>query len=193
MKKSTNKKLIILLTAALLAVGGAACAKSSGTTSGDDTPAIAFVENRVELILGETSQLSLILEKNESVTYTSNDENVVKVSESGLVEGVGIGTAVVKATTADGESAFTQIIVHDPLSYPVPHISVALNEIKIAVGERFTVEYAYTYFGEALDSAVEMSCENESVATVESGVRCGVGVGSTELILRGESAYGTAM
>ena len=82
MKKSTNKKLIILLTAALLAVGGAACAKSGGKPSGDDTPAIAFVDKRVELILGETSQLSLILEKNESVTYTSNDENVVKVSDS---------------------------------------------------------------------------------------------------------------
>ncbi len=92
----------------------AACDSSS--TSPDPDPVAAEVElNTTTVVLteiGETYELEatvLDTEGNEmsdvSVTWTSSDEEVVTVSESGVVEAVGAGSATVSASTGDLSAA----------------------------------------------------------------------------------------
>ena len=66
---------------------------------------LQFETAKVEMLVGETAQLSILnLEEDETVLYTSNDERVASVTDSGLVEGKNVGSAVVKATTNQGRT-----------------------------------------------------------------------------------------
>ena len=190
-----KKKIILLLSALFLGSFAFGCSEGNSSTNSSDNspegPALEFVQNKIEMLLGESKQLSLLqLEAGETVSYTSNDEGVLTVTQTGLAESKGIGYAVVKATTSLGRTAFVQINVHDPLSYPIPYISVAHSAISLGVGEDFLVEYTHTWLGESIEGTVEMTSKNTAVATVENGRICAVGEGQTEVVLRGNSNYG---
>lgn len=69
------------------------------------SPSIATVA-----VSGETTIVAVVSPASatdKSVTWTSSDENVATVDEEGVVEGVGVGTAIITATTTDG--GFTDI------------------------------------------------------------------------------------
>lgn len=185
---------------ATFAVFGVACTDDTGSTSSsssesasNELPTLEFVDKQIEMLLGETRQLSVAtLMEGETISYSSNDNNIVTVNEQGMVEGVGVGTTVVKALTSKERTALVQITVHDPDFYPVPYIDVTQKDICLNVGDEYTVNYACTYLGEALDFAVEMTSKNTSVVTVQNGVLSAVGVGNTSVVLSGESSYGKA-
>lgn len=69
------------------------------------SPSIATVA-----VSGETTVVAVVSPASatdKSVTWTSSDENIATVDEEGVVEGVGVGTAIITATTTDG--GFTDI------------------------------------------------------------------------------------
>ena len=195
MKKKFIFALIALCTLTC-AFGMGACDNKNNDSTGNESSSVLpleVAEKKIEMILGETKQISVLsLEEGETVSYTSNDETVVTVSAEGVVEGVKIGSAVVKATTSLGRSTLIQVTVYDPEFYPVPYISVAQDALTKCVGDSFTIGYTYTYLGVALDGAVEITSDNPSVVRVDGQTLTAVGVGEANIVLSGTSSYGTA-
>ena len=71
----------------------------------DQVPSITLSADSTKIKIGKTFQLTATgtpLHAIQTVTWTSSDPSVATVSESGLVKGVGTGTAVITATTAEG-------------------------------------------------------------------------------------------
>jgi uncharacterized protein YjdB len=62
------------------------------------------------IFVGNTEQLSAIIEPanagNQSVTWSTNNNSVATVSETGLISGISVGSATITVTTDDG--AFTK-------------------------------------------------------------------------------------
>ena len=199
-----KKKYILTLIALCMTVcvfGATACKgkknpdSSSQSESSEEVslPSLTFTERKIEMLVGETRQLSFAdLEDGETVTYTTNDASVVSVSGNGVVEGKGVGTAVVKAISSTGRSGLIEVVVYDPETYPTPYLSLKQDNVALFVGDKFEVTYTYTYLGEAIDGTLEMTSDNTSIVTVENGMICAVGVGTANVLVKVNSSHGEA-
>jgi len=91
---------------------------------------IVVEPDSVAIGIGGTTQLIATVipvnASNENVIWSSNDTSVAKVSPSGLVTGIGLGSAFITAETQDG--GFTGICVVNVNSLPMPLISLQFNE-----------------------------------------------------------------
>ena len=72
-------------------------------------------QTETEMVVGENLQLSATIAPenatNKSVTWSSTNETVAVVSESGMVTAIGYGTCQVKATTNDGSGKSASCLV----------------------------------------------------------------------------------
>ena len=84
-----------------------------GNTGGQTVPVTGITLNRTSITLGQgaTEQLMATVTPsnatNQSVTWTSSSSIVATVSQSGLVTGIGLGSATITATTVDGNKTAT--------------------------------------------------------------------------------------
>lgn len=153
-----------------------------------DAETICLLRNQ-ELQLNATISPALEDVTFPEITWTSSDESVVRVSETGKLNAVGIGTAIVRVTPAigfgptDATPAIT-VIVLDQYVY-MNSISIANAPAptdSIDVGE--SIELNATYTTESGNPATfaryKWSSSNPEVATVDgNGVVTGTGQGST--------------
>ena len=119
------KKIIIIALVALCAI---ACtfSMSACKTPSNGSQSLEVVENKIDMVLGQTRQISVSsLEKGETLSYASNDESIISVTSDGVIEGLKIGSAVIKVTSSLGRSALIPVTVYDPAFYPVPYISIS--------------------------------------------------------------------
>ena len=163
--------------------------KKAGAVEKAD-PEIAFSETSVTINDGEALPAITFLNPHSvSVNFTSSNQNVATVDESGvisLVEG-GIGTSVITATSVENDeyvSAKTTctIRVNDPRQTPTLEWQDANGEkvtaMTIYEGDAFTAP-TVSYDG---DGAKTFASSDVSVATIDdSGTVTIKGVGSTEI------------
>ncbi len=94
------------------------------TVSGNPVTGIVISLIKMDLEVGKTLKLDATVEPenaaNKNVTWSSTDENVATVSDTGLVTGVAVGTATVTATTADGGFTATCAVTVSPASSSTP-------------------------------------------------------------------------
>ena len=113
-----KKRIISALLALVMGIGcvgftackdgeeGSSMESSSSVEEKEEIETFYFAEKKAELPVGAGYATFLVgLEDGEVVTYSSNDETVATVDESGIVTGVKIGSAVIKATTNTGKTA----------------------------------------------------------------------------------------
>lgn len=114
---------------------------------------------------------------NKNVSWTSNNTNIATVSSTGLVYGVGAGTATITCKAADGSgvSATCKVTVtKEPTSISLP------AEMLVGVGE--TVTLPYTLEPENASTSITWVSGNRSIATVSSsGEVTGVAEGTTKI------------
>lgn len=131
---------------------------------------ITLDKSEASLTIGETLQLTATLLPEEatdkSVTWSSSDEKVATVTAEGLVTAVGIGKAVITATTNDGTSlsATCEITV-----LPVYVTSVTLNytEYAIETTKTKTLQLTSTVLPDnATDKSLTWKTSDDTVATV---------------------------
>lgn len=131
---------------------------------------ITLDKSEASLTIGETLQLTATLLPEEStdksVTWSSSDEKVATVTAEGLVTAVGIGKAVITATTNDGTSlsATCEITV-----LPVYVTSVTLNytEYAIETTKTKTLQLTSTVLPDnATDKSLTWETSDDTVATV---------------------------
>lgn len=76
------------------------------TTSKVSVKSVKLSESEIRLNVGETKTLKAIVTPenaaNKSVTFSSSDENVAKVSKEGVVSGMKDGNAIITVKTVDG-------------------------------------------------------------------------------------------
>jgi len=112
---------------------------------------------------------------NQNIAWSSSDSSIATVSASGLVTGVGEGTAVVTvATQGGGHTANCTVTV------TVPVENVYLNKSATTLGEIGAEQlYATIFPGNATNQNVTWASSNNAIATVsDSGLVVGVGPGT---------------
>ena len=97
---------------------------------------ISITTDITELRYGETAQLEVQFTPanttNQNVTWTSSDENVLKVDENGLVTPVWEGTATITATSEDG--SFTDSREIEVLFTHIDEVNFTETETTITAG-----------------------------------------------------------
>ena len=117
----------------------------------------------------ESQQLTatvLPAEASQELTWTSSDESVATVSQSGLVSAVAAGHAVITATTTDGTDLSASC---DVTVLQVQAESIQLNVTTAGLNEGSTLQLTATVLPEECDiKTVIWASNNPSVATVDS-------------------------
>lgn len=144
---------------------------------------------------------------NRSVTWTSSDETVLMVGDTGLVTGLAPGTATVTVTASGGKAASAEITC-EPI--PVTGVTIQFDE-SVLENDKLNVDTALQMRADvrpkdATDPVVTWTVSDETVADIsESGMlvpkkggavtvtaNCSGGIeDSAEIQIRGEGTGGT--
>ena len=130
---------------------------------------ISLDKTSLTLHCNESQQLTatvLPADASQALTWTSSDESVATVSQSGLVSAVAAGHAVITATTTDGTdlSASCNVTVLQVLAE-----SIQLNVTTAGLNEGSTLQLTATVLPEECDNKnVIWASNNPSVVTVDS-------------------------
>ena len=135
---------------------------------------------------GQTAQLTATVQPgnadNQSVTWSSSDNNVVSVDATGKITANAKGSATITVTTADGgKTATCTVTVTEPAA-PVAVTGVTLNKNNTTIYTGRTETLTATIQpADATNKAVTWTSDNTGVATVNNGVVTGVSIGSATI------------
>lgn len=113
------------------------------------------------------------------LTWTSSDESIITVDQYGLVTAVGMGSAIVTATTTNGVEERCVITVLTPAE------GIELNYTTITV-KKGTIFYlsAKVFPEDAYDKSVTFTSEDDTIATVDpDGTVTTLKVGTVEILV----------
>ncbi len=151
-----------------------------------DAQSVTLSQESVTIAYGKSVVLTAQMypEKNtDFITWSSSDEEVVTVSQTGKVVGVGAGKANVYATTKTGTKATCEVFVF----VPVTRLSVYPTKCYTFVGAQ-PFKLQTSVLPERHSDTITWSSSNEDVATVdENGVVAVRGVGSAKITVRSGS------
>jgi len=99
-----------------------------------------------------------------TVSWFSSNENIVRVSNTGVLTAVGIGTATITLTTANGRSDNFEITV-DAIAVASVEFSEPINELEINTNHRLSVEVLPA---NATDKTIIWESSNDNVIRVNS-------------------------
>ncbi len=141
--------------------------------------------NNREIILTPKQTYSLKISYEPSnattkkTTWSSSNNTVATVNASGKVTAKAIGSATIKAQTANGLSTTCTVkVVAD--KNPVTGITLATNSVTMKNGSSYHVSAAITP-SNATNKSISWSSSNTSVATVSGGTIYARGVGSATI------------
>ncbi len=130
------------------------------------------------IVVNETEQLSVIAVPSYApnlYTWGSSNESIVSVSDSGLIEGLSIGSATITATSLVNESFHTEILI-SVVRAPLQTIEILGND-EVSIG--YTISLSAVENQEEVNELVTWSVSDETKATVnEQGVLFGLQEGS---------------
>ena len=150
---------------------------------------VTLNKTKESLLKGKTTTLTATINPtnatNKGVTWSSSNNSVATVDQSGKVTAVGKGTATITVTTKDGAKKATCTITVTEESKPVviPVTSVTLNKTKESLLKGKTTTLAATINpSNATNKGVTWSSSNNSVAIVDqSGKVTAVGKGTATI------------
>ena len=135
----------------------------------------------VELLIGESKVLTATVSPSnatdKTITWTSNDKDIVMIDSEGEIKALGVGEATITVKTSNGKEDTIKVTVN-PIK--VSEIKVSEIDINLKVDETksLTVEVLPE---DATDKTVTWSSENEEIATVDNGVITAVKTGTTKI------------
>lgn len=134
---------------------------------------ITLSETKAELEIGKKLQLTATVAPDNAtdkeVVWSTSDASVATVSETGLVEAIAPGTAVITCTSHDGSNITAECTI---TVNPVLLTSITLNETKaeLEIGDKLQLT-ATVAPDNATDKEVVWSTSDASIATVsETGL-----------------------
>ena len=176
---AVSAALLSLLAAGAALPAAAASPISATAAISIDWPWSAVATESVEtgdyaaaMTVGTAQQLSPVVlpekaAKRNAVSYVSDNPNVVSVSEDGVAQAVGLGTAQITATS--GNVSCTYVITTQPDSSMVAtEMDITLASSTIAVGDTTSLSLAVLPTSAANYIDVTLSSSDSSVATVNN-------------------------
>ena len=173
--KSTAKTLALGAALLCLLAGGMALtgtAVSLPWNSDNSVPAESIEAGTYSsnMLLGETQQLSPTVRprnSTDSVIYLTDDSSVLTVSNSGVVQAVGVGTATVTAAAGNQICAYTISVSMDSTMI-VTEMDLALSSNTIYVGNSVSASLQVRPSSASQYATISLTSSNEKVATVNS-------------------------
>jgi len=138
------------------------------------------------MTVGTAQQLSPVIlpekaAKRASVSFVSDNPNIVSVTSDGVAQAVGLGTAHVAATAGEQTCLYT-ITTEPDASMIITDMDITLASNTIAVGDTTSLSLAVLPTSAANYADVSLSSSNEKVATVNNfGKVTGVGAGTATI------------
>ena len=182
--KSTAKKLAVCAAAfCLLACGTAVSAAAASPVSGlalsgitmpwdQNVPAesIEAGSYTANMLLGSSQQLSPVVRprnSTDSVVYISDDTSILTVSNTGVVQAVGVGTTRITAAAGNQICAYTIVVSMDS-SMIVTEMDLSLSSNTIYVGNSVSAQLQVRPTSASNYATVALTSSNEKVATVNN-------------------------
>lgn len=138
--------------------------------------------NEAEVHLHQTLQLNATIlpaDAHQEVQWSSSNENVATVSESGLVTPVTLGNAIIYASTTDGSNKRTLCVI---TVLPAVATNIQLNQTAAGMKPGQTLQLNATITPSDASQEVEWTSSNTSVATVnENGLVTAVNLGDATI------------
>lgn len=182
--KSTAKKLAVCAAAFCLLASGAvlsaAAAAPLTTTALSDislpwnqsvaAESIEAGSYSANMVLGSSQQLSPTVRpwnSTDSVVYISDDTSILTVSNTGLVQAVGVGTTRITAAAGNQICAYTIAVSMDS-SMIVTEMDLSLASNTIYVGNSVSAQLQVRPTSASNYATVTLTSSNEKVATVNN-------------------------
>ena len=110
--------------------------------------------------------LAMVSPANSSdiVEWSSSDEAVIRINETGRYEAVGLGTAVITASASGGAQASAEVTV-----YAADARQIELSDIIVNISSGDKVDLTAAVFPDIAESSIEWKSSDTGVATVENG------------------------
>lgn len=127
----------------------------------------------------------------KTLLFTSSDPEVATVNSSGMITGVGVGSATITAKTKDGSKIVKTCKV--TVTYPVENITLNKTSVTLKVGKTISLKAAVSP-SYATNQDVTWVSSNKSVATVSSdGVITAKKEGKVEITVTTKEGKKTAI
>jgi len=147
---------------------------------------IKFPAESVTLGTNETKSFAAEINQKadqKTIEYVSYDESVVTVDSKGKLSGVGKGTATIRATAANGLTAYAEVTVYislEDIELDAQKLVISIDgqpqQVNCILTPANTDQNAYTW-----------SISDESIATVADGLVTPVSIGATTLTCKSET------
>lgn len=116
--------------------------------------------------------------EDKEISWSSSDTNILKVSTTGALTAVGVGTAVITAKTSRGTAKEFTIIVEEIMA---EKISVTTGETEILIGDESFVSCSFTPEN-TTNKTISWKSDNEAVVSVtDDGKIIGKGIGTATI------------
>ena len=145
---------------------------------------IVLSETEITLNEGQSATLTAIVSPEQAnyktLAWTSSDESIASVDESGEITAHIQGTAIITATSTDGSDVSASCTV--TVVKLVSSIYISDTNVRMKIGEQATIT-AYALPSDATNPVLRWYSEDESVASVEGGVVTANGLGTTHIFV----------
>lgn len=136
----------------------------------------------MELLIGTSKKLEATINPSnttdKTITWKSNDEEIVLVNEDGTITANGVGQTTVVVNTTNGKEASIAVTV---LPIKVDKIDLSENKVNLKLTETKNI-IATVYPEDATDKTLTWSVEDVEIASVENGVITPKAAGTTKVI-----------
>ena len=160
-----------------------ASSSSNSGASSTQSNGIDFVNNHIELEIGQTTQLEVVTaKKNAFVMWTMVDPSIATVDETGMVTAKAVGETTCLAE-AGGQTAVCSIKVKEKGATPMLSVAIGYAEPKVSLypGKTIDLLMDVELGGEDVTGAtVEYSVEDPQIATIADGKVTANAVGETK-------------
>ena len=180
-------------TGIVTAVGVGTCTITCSSTDGSNHTAtccvtvtqlvtgITLSQSSLSLTIGDSQTLTATIQpsnaSNKNVTWTSSNQSVATVSQTGMVTAVGVGTCTITCAAVDdsGQTATCSVTVIPQL---VTGITLSQSSLSLPIGDSQTL-MATVLPSNSTNKNVTWTSSNQNVATVsQTGVVTAVGAGT---------------
>ncbi len=140
---------------------------------------------QIDILKGENKLLELIIEPNnttekDTIIWTSSDEDIATVSNTGIVTGKKAGTVIITASIEDLKATFTFNVKEIHLE----SMNVINPKTKLGINESFNIELELQPQNVTDDLTFTYKSSDESIATVsETGVVTGIKAGNVTITI----------
>lgn len=176
--------------------GSGVTATCNVTVNGVPVNSVVLNRSTASLRVGENVSLSAtVLPANasdKSITWSSSDESIATVDETGTLTAIAIGSTTIKATSVSNPEFSDECLI-TVVPTPVTAITLSQSSVAIKVGGSVKID-ASVLPESATNKAILWAVTNPEIASVdENGVVTGLALGTTNLTATAADGSGVSV